>query len=209
MNSARSVPLLVAILLVGLAVSPVASGTFASAGVDDASNEQREADVERGVTAFMQSSAADTATTVESEMFEARYEAADDETRERLVDERVDELAARYETLERERELLRDRGDELSTPQYQARMTRLTVEIAALERSIAQTKPVAADNEVGVDRLESLESDVAALGGEQIAAVATEVVGFERFLEAGDEEGTADRNESGTETPPVGEADAE
>ncbi|MFU8866693.1 hypothetical protein [Natronococcus sp.] len=187
MNSTRSAALLAAVLLVGLTVAPVASGTFASVGADDRSDEQNDerhgSEIERGVTTFMHSSATDTSSTVESEMFEARYEAADDDTRERLVDERADSLAAQFESLEHERDQLREGGDELSTPQYQARMTRLTVEIVALERAIEQTKPFAADNGVGVDRLESLEDDVADLGGEQIAAVATELLGFEGYLE--------------------------
>lgn len=187
MNSTRSAALLAAVLLVGLTVAPVASGTFASVGADDRSDEQDDerhgSEVERGVTTFMQSSAVDTSNTVESEMFEAKYERADDDARERLVDERADGMAAQLEALEREREELREHGDELSTPQYQARMTRLTVEIVALERAIEQTKPFAADNGVGVDRLEALEEDIADLGGEQIAAVATELLGFEGSLE--------------------------
>ncbi|MDG5817839.1 hypothetical protein [Natronococcus sp. A-GB7] len=186
MNSTRSAALLAAVLLVGLTVAPVASGAFASVGADDRSDEQddrHDSEVERGVTTFMQSSATDTSSTVESEMFEAKYEAADDDARERLVDERADGLAAQLESLEHERDELREHGDELSTPQYQARMTRLTVEIVALERAVEQTKPFADDKEVGVDRLETLEENVADLGGEQIAAVATELLGFEGYLD--------------------------
>ncbi|AGB36281.1 hypothetical protein [Natronococcus occultus] len=186
MNATRSVALLAAVLVVGLAVAPATSGTPASVG-DGPAVEQHEdghtthdADVERGVTTFMQSSAADTASTVESALFEAKYEDADDETRERLVDEQIDSLATQLDVLENERDRLREDGDELSTPQYQARMTELTVEIVAMERAIDRTKPLAADNGIGTDRLESIETDLTELGGEQIAAVATELVGFEQ-----------------------------
>ncbi|MDG5758074.1 hypothetical protein QA600_01825 [Natronococcus sp. A-GB1] len=205
MNSTRSAALLAAVLLVGLTVAPVASGAFASVGADDRSDEQddeqHDSEVERGVTTFMQSSATDTSSTVESEMFEAKYEAADDDVRERLVDERADGLEAQLESLEYERDELREHGNELSTPQYQARMTRLTVEIVALERAIEQTIPFADDKEVGVDRLEVLEENVVDLGSEQIAAVATELLGFEGYLEGepvddgGDETDAADGGE--------------
>jgi hypothetical protein len=140
-------------------------------------------DTEQGVNTFMHSSTADTSNAIESEMFEAEYEAASNDTQETLVDERADGLTATLESLEDEREELRENRDELSDPQYQARMTQLTVEITALERSVEQTKPFAADTEVGVDRLDSIQESITDLGGEQIAEVAKGIVGFDEHLD--------------------------
>lgn len=187
MTATRSVVLLVAVALVGLTVAPVASGAFASAiGTDGTTEQSDEEEVTAGqsVSTFMQSSAADTSNTVESEMFEAKYEDADNETRKALVDDRADGLEATLESLENERDELREQEDELSESQYQARMTRLTVEITALERSVEQTQPFALDTDVGLDRLESIRENAAELSGEQIADIAKQLVGFDDYLDS-------------------------
>ncbi|TYL40066.1 hypothetical protein CV102_00340 [Natronococcus pandeyae] len=187
MTATRSVVLLVAVALVGLTVAPAASGAFAGAiGADSTTEQPDEEEVAPGqsVSTFMQSSAADTSNTVESEMFEAKYEDADNETRKTLVDERADGLEATLESLENERDELQEQEDELSEPQYQARMTRLTVEITALERSVEQTQPFALDTDVGLDRLESIRENAAELSGEQIADIAKQLVGFDDYLDS-------------------------
>ncbi|MFC4436583.1 MULTISPECIES: hypothetical protein [Natrialbaceae] len=186
MTATRSVVFLVAVALVGLTVAPAASGALAGAiGADSTTEQPDEEEVAPGqsVSTFMQSSAADTSNTVESEMFEAKYEDADNETRKALVDDRADGLEAKLESLENERDELREQEDELSEPQYQARMTRLTVEITALERSVEQTRPFALDTEVGLDRLESVRESAAELSGEQIADIAKKLVGFDDYLD--------------------------
>ena len=187
MTATRSVVLLVAVALVGLTVAPAASGAFASAiGANSTTEQPDEEEVApgQGVSTFMQSSAADTSNTVESEMFEAKYEDADNETREALVDDRANGLEATLESLENERDELREQEDELSEPQYQARMTRLTVEITALEQSVEQTQPFALDTDVGLDRLESIRENAAELSGEQIADIAKQLVGFDDYLDS-------------------------
>ncbi|WP_306056170.1 hypothetical protein [Natronococcus wangiae] len=214
MTATRPVVLLVVVALVGLTVAPVASGTFTSAmGVDGTtgqSDEEDEMEPGQSVSTFMQSSTADTSNTIEYEMFEAEYENADNETQKALVDDRADGLAAKLESLENERDELREREDELSEPQYQARMTRLTVEITALERSIDRTRPFAVDTNVGLDRLESIRESAAELSGDQIADIAKKLVGFDKYLDdgpfsdqlSGSDDGEDDDGEDSERTAP-------
>jgi hypothetical protein len=207
MTAPRSVALLAVVLVLGLTVSPVASGAFVGAigaddpaepddpsepsdpveqsNVEDESSPSDAIESEQSVATYMQSSAADTSNTVESSMFEEKYESADNDSQEGLVDDRADTLSSELEALENERDELHERQDELSTPQYQARMTRLTVEIAALERSVEQTKPFASDTNVGLDRLASVQERVAELGGQQIAEFAKGLIGFDQYLDDG------------------------
>jgi hypothetical protein len=212
MNAHRSAVLLAAVVLLGLAAASIGGGAFASTfgsgdvadvtelddadeqpNIDDDGDDDTDSDTEstsepaddaeQGVNTFMHSSTADTSNAVESEMFEAEYEEANNDTQETLVDERADGLTATLESLEDEREELRENRDELSGPQYEARMTQLTVEITALERAVEQTKPFATDTEVGTDRLESIQESITDLGGEQIAEVAKGIVGFDEHLD--------------------------
>lgn len=209
MTAPRSVALLVVVALVGVAVAPVASGSLvAEIGGDDQPNERDESETNRGqdVTTFMHTSTTDTENTVESEMFEARYENADNDTQTTLVDDRADGLATKLESLENERDELRDRKDELSQSEYQARMTRLTVEITALERSIERTKPLAADTNVGINRLQTIHQSAAELAGQQIAEIARGLAGFDRSPGNGNGPfhdhvpGNGERGEAGDDT---------
>lgn len=183
MIGTRSVVLLAVVGLVGLTVAPVASGSFVNE-VDDGGqpNERNESNANhsQGVATFIHANTADTENTLESELFERRYESADNESQKALVDDRTNGLAAKLESLTRERNELRDRRDELSTSEYRARMTRLTVEIAALERSIERTEPLALDTNTGVDRLETIRENAAALAGQQIAEIAKGLVGVDQ-----------------------------
>lgn len=189
MTATRSVTLLAVVALVTLTVAPVASGSVANAVGGDSGqpNEQNESRMNHGqsVSTFIHTNTADTENTVESELFERQYQNADNETQKALVSNRTNGLATSLESLKQERNELRNRRDELSTSEYRARMTRLTVEISALERAIEQTKPLALETNTSVSRLETIQENVAAVAGQEIAKIAKGLVGFDQSLGRG------------------------
>jgi len=149
MRRTRSVALLVTLTVVGLTVALLASGavanTFAAADAGGSQSDSTNA----SVGTVMQASAADTANGVESGMFDAAYERADNESRAAVVSERTDALETKVTALENERVALESRRGELSTGAYRSQMARLTVQIAASsgrsnERSPVPTRPASA-----------------------------------------------------------------
>lgn len=185
---ARTVGLLVVAVL-GLTIAPVASASIGvTAGtVDVETNAESETGTDESapdatVSSFMQSTAADAEHTVESGMFEARYENADEDQRAALVTERVDELEAELAALEAEREELEAEAAEANAPgRYRARMTKLTVEIAGLERAIERTERRAAETGVEDERLADLKANASAIANsEAVTKTARGLAGFDR-----------------------------
>lgn len=171
MTTTRSVSLVVALAVIGLTVAPLASGALGSplagAQADQSDTEATNA----SVGTLMQASATDTESTVESGMFDAAYENADNESRADIVRDRTTDLEAQFTALEAERAELRDQRENLSRGAYQSRMAKLTVEIASLERSIERTERRAAAVGVDESRLADLRGNATAIR-EQAAAKA-------------------------------------
>lgn len=163
-------------ILVGLSLAPAggfaAVSTDAEAGPADSMGER--------LSGFMQSSAADAEDGVEGGMFDAAYERADgDRDREAVVDDRIDRLEQRLTAAEAEYDELRERANESNGTVYAAELTRLTVEIASLERSIDHTESRATDTGVDADRLAALRANASALGGQEVAATAQGLPGID------------------------------
>ncbi|ELZ06242.1 hypothetical protein C482_00430 [Natrialba chahannaoensis JCM 10990] len=146
---------------------------------DGESSENSNSSANTTVADFMQSTAADAEHTVDNGLFEVTYETADNESKSRLVNERAASFDNRLAQLEAEREELRDQKDDLSSAAYQARLTRLTVEIASLNDSIERTKPKGVA--VGHDptRFEILQENASSLTGPEVATTARGLPGFE------------------------------
>ncbi|WP_436347294.1 hypothetical protein [Natronorubrum sp. FCH18a] len=177
MSTSRSVAFLVLVAIVGLTVAPIASGAVVGTLTGDSNDEGESSDEIEStmdVSTFMQSTATDTERSVESGMHDSRYNAADNESRADLVLERTDELEDRLETLEAERDELRESkaDDDLHPGEYRARMTRLTVEIQSLERSIDRTEQRANETDVDDERLDDLRENAASLSGPEVAEIA-------------------------------------
>lgn len=181
MATTRSVALLVAVTVVavaGLTVAPVASGALASTISDDAEPEQDDDGESPSVGEAMQVSAADAETSVDSEMFNATYGAADNETRGTLVLERTDDLEDRLADLRAERDELEEQRDELNVGEYQARMSQHTVQIQALEREIDRTTERANETGVDTERLDELRGNASELAGGEVANIAQRLAGI-------------------------------
>ncbi|NUB90714.1 hypothetical protein HT576_06730 [Haloterrigena sp. SYSU A121-1] len=173
--TSRSVALFALVALLGLTIAPIASGAVVPSFAADETGA--ESNSTASVSTHMQSNAADTENTVDAELFTKQYEAADNESREALVLDRTDDLGERLETLEAEREELRERQDELDRGAYQARMAKFSVEIRSLEREIERTRQRA--NETGADaaRLDELRTDAENLNGPEVAETVRQLGG--------------------------------
>ncbi|MDQ2050106.1 hypothetical protein RBH26_06370 [Natronolimnohabitans sp. A-GB9] len=170
----RSVVIIALIAIVGLLGAPLVSGAVVGVFDDDPAESTAESNGEpnASVSAHMQASAADTETTVESELFDAQYERADNDSQVAMIADRTGDLEDRLDALEAERETLREQDDDLHRGEYQSRMATLTVEIRSLEREIEHTERRANHHGVDVDGLEELRENAAELDGPDVAAMA-------------------------------------
>ena len=189
----RTVGLLVAVVVVavlGLTIAPAASAIVTTGTAETAETAETEASSDESapnatVSSFMQSTAADAEHTVESGMFEAQYENADDDRRAALVAERVDDLEAELETLRAERNELNADAAADNPGRYRARMTKLTVEIAGLERAIERTERRADEAGVEDERLAELKANASELADTEVTKTAQGLAGFDRHPGAG------------------------
>ncbi|QSW97813.1 hypothetical protein [Haloterrigena alkaliphila] len=165
----RSVVLLVFVAVVGLTVAPVASGAAVGTVAADETNESTS---NTTVSTLMQASAADVESTVDEELFEAKYEAADNDSRQAIVRDRTGDIEQRLEELEAEREELRERKDDLHPGEYRSRLAKLSVEITSLERAIDRVEDRAVESGVGKERVDALRSNASKLSGPEVAEMA-------------------------------------
>lgn len=207
--TSRSVALLALVALFGLTIAPIASGAGVTSFAADENGA--ESNSTAAVSTHMQSSAADTENTVDAELFSKQYEMADDESREALVLDRTDDLVERLETLEAEREELRERQDELDRGAYQARMAKFTVEIRSLEREIVRTEQRANETGVNADRLGELRTNAEDLSGPEVAEITRQLGGPDNVPGRGppdDRPGNGQSDDRSDDGPPA-ERDAE
>ena len=195
MTPTRSVALIAALTVLGLTVAPLASAAIVSpltgaqtgqSGQTAQTAQSETATTNASVGTLMQASAADTKNTVETGMFEAAYEAADNESREEIVSERTTTLEEQLARIKSERAELQEQRKTLSNGAYRSRMAAITVEIASLERSIERTERRAA--EIGVDesRLADLRESAAAIRQNASAQAGVDIATIARGLSGSD-----------------------
>lgn len=133
--------------LAGATGVPEASQTNVGASqADNASNTSMGA----SISSFMQASEADANASVDTGMFEAKFERTEANNRPELVQKRTEQLEARLEQLRNEREeLIESTDDGELTVAERAKVARLTARIQGLKRAIEQTENVA--RAIGVD----------------------------------------------------------
>ncbi|WP_255192481.1 hypothetical protein [Natronobeatus ordinarius] len=183
MATTRTVVLASLIVLCALTIAPVALAFDAGlpAVGDDGSDDEPTDSKPMGadVSAFMQSTAADSSASVDGKLFASAYENADEDEREAVIADRTEQLEQRLASLEAERDELRDQQDDLNPVAYDARMSRLAVQIDGLERAIDDAAPRAAKTGVGVERLEALRNQTANASGPKVAAAAEGLAGVD------------------------------
>lgn len=179
MNAIRAV-LLAAIILCGVVAVPAVSASVAGGLFQEETGEPAdETTMGEAVSSFMQSSSADADESVETEMFVAAYENADDDHRQAIVTDRTRTLEEKLDRLRSEREELRERQSELNGAAYNARLSRLAVRIDALERAIDETEPRAVEEGVDRETIQQLRTETSNLSGPELAAVARGLAGVD------------------------------
>ncbi|WP_254522593.1 hypothetical protein [Natrinema caseinilyticum] len=163
MTPTRPIALLAVFAVVGLTVAPLASGAVANPFLQAEAGDSETATPNASVGTLMQASAADAESTIDSGMFEAAYDRAANENRPAVVRHRTAELESQITELEAERAQLENQRENLSQGAYKARMAKLAVEIASLERSIDRTERRAADVGVSEDALETLRENATSI----------------------------------------------
>lgn len=178
-------PLLVVLLVVAVAL-PVGAVTGAptadpaQAGqptlqLQTQANGSTNASFGTSVASFMQASSAEAQGEVGQGMFLARFNRSNASERPDVVRNRVGELQTRIETLREQRAALLN--DSNVTAADRAQAARLTARIDALQRSINGTQRAAERAGLDVAALDRLREDAENLTGQEIADLATGLVG--------------------------------
>lgn len=155
------------------------------------------------LTAFMQSSAAETNDTVESGMWEAGFERADESRRDRMARSRTDELGDRLEQLRDRNRTLTERYENgsIERDEYVARASSLSGRLSALRESIDGTDRAARAAGVNETRLDALRKNTTNVTGPEVPGVARGIV-------SGDRGPPADRGNRPGDVPGVGPGNA-
>lgn len=158
------------------AAGPVAgAGAVGQAATVDGSNNSTE--LGGSVSSFMQSSAAIAEETVDTGMWSAAFERANESERARMVHDRASTLEQRVQRLEAERAELLNASDGGVTVAERARAARLAARADALRDAIDRTQTAAASAGVNASRLEELRTNARNLGGQEVADLARGIAG--------------------------------
>lgn len=150
------------------------AGTGDDAVVDAmAASPPNESNTSMGaeVSAFMQANAADANASVDSGMFASAWNQSN-ATPATLVNARSNALENRLAALERQKERVLAKQDQLSDVAYKAQLTRLAARIDAIQRAINSTSTRAASAGVNTTRLDALRDHAHNLTGPEVAAIA-------------------------------------
>lgn len=155
------------------------------------------------ISAFMQSSAAETAGSVENRMWMATFNRSEADRRAQLVRSRSRALEQRVERLQAERAELLNESDGDVTSRERAKAARLAARIETLNEAINHTEHAATVAGVDAAKLDQLRTQARNLGGPQVAAMARGLAGQNRTNDAGssgDKPGKSDNYRSGSAT---------
>jgi hypothetical protein len=183
MSALRAV-LLASLVAAWLAVPLLAVPTTATDGelvrpmartLAEEANNTSQATIGEQISGFMQEQTSQANGAVESGMWSAAYENADDESRKAaLVNERTSGLSDEVASLQAERQELlaaRDAG-EISQLEFRSRMNRLAGQYASLLAAIDETQPRAQEVGANVTAIENLRNAATEAAGPSVSATA-------------------------------------
>ncbi len=189
-----AVVFVVCLAVVGLAIAPAAAGLGSSQSADGEASAMGDE-----LSTFVHTNTANAGFSVDEGMFEAKYEAADDEERAALLAERADGHESTIAELEDEAATL-ENGEDLDPAEYNARMTRLAVSLNAVDTSLNHTADrAAAVDGVAPEAIQELRANASALAGPEVAEHAAGIQGVEPPRGPPDDAGPG----AGNETPGV------
>lgn len=162
------------------------------------------------MTAFMQSSASETNDTVESGMWTAGFERANESEQARLATDRTDELEHRLDGLRERNRTLTEQYENGSIDHsvYVTQSSRLSGRIAALRTSINDTDRATKNAGVNQSRLGTLRTEARNMSGPETAGLARGVVagGQGPPADRGDDSDARPGNGVGTENATANES---
>lgn len=132
------------------------------------------------ISAFMQSSAAETEGSVENGMWSAQFNHSDTEQREQLVESRSAALERKVKRLESERVGLLNGSDGEVSAQERAKAARLAARIESLNEAINDTQRAAEATGVNVTRLDELRTNASNLNGSEVSEIARGLAGTKK-----------------------------
>ncbi|MFB6308669.1 MAG: hypothetical protein ABEH35_04995 [Haloarculaceae archaeon] len=173
MNS-RQAMIVTVLVAIGLGVVAAAPAAAANETNQTANETNETGGLGVQITAFMQSSSAETTDTVESGLWEEKFEQANESEQARLatnrtktLEERIEELRERNETLQNQFE-----NGSISRAKYVAEASRLEGRIAALRSSVETADRAAEKAGVNDTRLQQLREQASEMDGPNVSAVA-------------------------------------
>lgn len=211
MTATRSVVCLVILTTLGLLVAPVAmaaaGGSSIAAGTDgelsSVTNESTQnASMGEEISTFMQTNDVKTSSSVDERMFSAAFEKASPEEQRALIASKTNDSAATLEELEAEYETLVEQRDELHPAEYNTRLTRLTVQLSALDSSLNVTEQRGEAVGADMSKVRELRANASELTGPEVAERAQQIAGVEPPRGPPDHAGPANNT-----TPDAGGAD--
>mgnify|MGYP000642795455 CR=1 FL=1 len=165
-----AIVIVLAVVAVGVATLPVSGAS------DQATNRTTENETDMGtqLTAFLQSSAAETNDTVESGMWAAGFERANESEQARLATDRTTRIEQRLERLQERNRTLQERYEngEIPEPAYVAQTSQLAGQIAALRSSVDDTASAAQTAGVNLTGIERLRDTVRNVTTPEVPGVA-------------------------------------
>lgn len=167
-----------AAFVVVLVVVAVGALALPASGADQAANETAENDTEAGMgaqlTAFMQASAAETNDTVESGMWAAGFDRANESEQARLATTRTAHIEQRLERLRERNRTLQQRYENGSIPEvaYIIQTSQLAGRMDALRTSINDTASAAREAGVNTSAIERLRERADTMRAPAIPGVA-------------------------------------
>lgn len=173
-SSRIAVLVALAVVTAGISAGVVAANT--------AAQSEDEPPLGAAISSFMQASDVEANASVESELYNTRFNDSNASQQARLVHRRVDVLQDRLAELERDRKAFDPMADGTVNVTERAKAAQLAVRAKALERAIDDTARTAdrADIPVNETKLDRLRTDARNMTGQQVATIATGLVDIDR-----------------------------
>lgn len=188
MTATRSVVCLVVLTTLGLLVAPVAlaaaGGSSVATSTDgelsSVTNESAASpSMGEEISTFMQTNDVKTSSSVDERMFSAAFEDASPEEQRALIASKTTDSAATLEELEAEYEALLEQRDELHPAEYNTRLTRLAVQLSALDSSLNVTEQRAEAVGADMSKVRELRANASELTGPEVAERAQQIAGVD------------------------------
>ncbi len=169
--------LIVLVVVAGLLMVP-ATATL-DGGADTNESTEDDPALSDEVSTFMQANTANAAQNVDDGMFDAAYEAADAEERERLIDQRTANHEMALESLSNESAALENGAGNFDDAEYEARKSRLAADLGATDSSMNVTAQRATAENVDAETIQELRAEAADLAGPDVAERAQQMQGID------------------------------